>query len=158
MTIQLLKQYLELGHLSMYKQWTYTKKTVFFLKKTMKAYFRAINLSIEIYENILNFNFLMGDGEGRGGRGVRHTYGLRKFFKAVIIAIKNNEALLNLWPRENTFELTLISVNELDAKRWKRGKIHGTIVVCGLRGCVDLWFHRWCGSNSWLGRVGCVDL
>ena len=34
----------------------------FFWKKTMKAYFRAIILSIEIYENVLNFNFLMGDG------------------------------------------------------------------------------------------------
>ena len=74
MTIQLLKQYLELGHLSMYKQWTYTKKTVFFLKKTMKAYFRAINLSIEIYENILNFNFLMGEGEGGGVLDILTVY------------------------------------------------------------------------------------
>ena len=39
MTIQLLKQYLELGHLSMYKQWIDTKKSWFFLEETMKAYF-----------------------------------------------------------------------------------------------------------------------
>ena len=33
MTIQLLKQYLELDHLSMYKQWTYTKKNGIFFGK-----------------------------------------------------------------------------------------------------------------------------
>ena len=62
MTIQLLKLYLEIGHLSMYKQLIYTKK-LFFFEKIMKAYFKAMILSIKTYENILKFNFLMG---GRG--------------------------------------------------------------------------------------------
>ena len=42
----------------------------------MKAYFKAVMLSLKIYENILKFNFLMG--------GIRHTDFLPKFFKAVI--------------------------------------------------------------------------
>ena len=37
------------------------QKTVIFLKKTMKAY---LMLSLKIYENILNFNFLIGQGVG----------------------------------------------------------------------------------------------
>ena len=32
MKIQLMKQYLELGHLSMYKQWVYTKNVDFLWK------------------------------------------------------------------------------------------------------------------------------
>ena len=59
MTIQLLKLYLELSHLSMYKQLTHAKKWVFF-EKMMKAYFKAAILSIKTYKNILKFNFLMG--------------------------------------------------------------------------------------------------
>ena len=59
MTIQLLKLYLELSHLSMYKQLAYTKKW-FFFKKMMNTYFKAVILSIKTYENILKFNFLMG--------------------------------------------------------------------------------------------------
>ena len=35
--IQLLKIYIELDHLSMYKQWIYTEKTIVFFEKTMKA-------------------------------------------------------------------------------------------------------------------------
>ena len=65
---RLLQLYLELGHLSMYNQWIYTKNSVFFLfffEKTMKAYFKAIILSIKTYENMLKFNFQMGGcGEG----------------------------------------------------------------------------------------------
>ena len=57
--IQLLKLYLELDHLSMYKQWIYTKKCWFFFWKTMKAYFKVVILSLKIYENILKFNFLL---------------------------------------------------------------------------------------------------
>ena len=45
MAIQLLKLHFELGHLSMYKQWIYTKKC-FFFEETMKAYFKAIILSL----------------------------------------------------------------------------------------------------------------
>ena len=40
----------------------------FFFKKAVKTYFKAIILSIKIYENILKFNFLMGGG-GEGGGG-----------------------------------------------------------------------------------------
>ena len=46
MTIQLLKQYLDLGHLSMYKQWLNIKKWWFFFEKTMKTYFKTIDLSL----------------------------------------------------------------------------------------------------------------
>ena len=65
------------------------QKTVIFLKKTMKAYFKAVMFSLNIYENILKFNFLMGWGmECGGGRGIRHTDCLPKFFKAVIYRCK----------------------------------------------------------------------
>ena len=36
------------------------QKMVIFFEKTMKAYPEAVILSIKNYENILNFNFLMG--------------------------------------------------------------------------------------------------
>ena len=49
------------------------QKTIAFFKKVIKAYFKAVMLSLKIYENILKFNFLMGGGGC-----------LRKFFKAVI--------------------------------------------------------------------------
>ena len=45
---------------------------VIFFEKTMKAYFKVIILLLKVYENILNFNFLMGGGrggEGEGGEG-----------------------------------------------------------------------------------------
>ena len=43
------------------------KAMTFFEKKnTMKACFKAIILSIKIYENILKFNFLMDGGGGMG--------------------------------------------------------------------------------------------
>ena len=35
------------------------QKMVMFFKKIMKAYFKAVILSIKIYENILKFNFLI---------------------------------------------------------------------------------------------------
>ena len=50
MTIQLLKLYLELSHLSMYKQWTYTRKQWLFFEKSMKGYFKAVILSLKIYD------------------------------------------------------------------------------------------------------------
>ena len=43
--------------------WTmniYQKIVILFFEKTMKAYFKAVILSLKIYENILKFNFLMG--------------------------------------------------------------------------------------------------
>ena len=43
---------------------------VIFFEKTMKAYFKVIILLLKVYENILNFNFLMGGGMGGRGRGV----------------------------------------------------------------------------------------
>ena len=42
---------------------------VIFFEKTMKAYFKVIILLLKVYENILNFNFLMGGGRGGGGGG-----------------------------------------------------------------------------------------
>ena len=52
------------------------QKTIAFFKNVIKAYFKAVMLSLKIYENILKFNFLMG--------GIRHTDCLPKFFKAVV--------------------------------------------------------------------------
>ena len=85
--IQLLKTYIELGHLSMHNVQTMNihQKTVFFFVKAMKEYLKAIILLLTIYENILNFNFLIGGG---GGRGIRHIDCLHKFFKAVIYRYK----------------------------------------------------------------------
>ena len=74
-----MKLYLELGHLSMYKQWAYTKNGGFF-EKMMKAYFKAVILFTKSYENILKFNFLKGD--------IRHIDCLGKFFKVVIYRCK----------------------------------------------------------------------
>ena len=86
--IQLLKTYIELGHLSMHNVQTMNihQKTVFFFVKAMKEYLKAIILLLTIYENILNFNFLIGGG-GEGG-GIRHIDCLHKFFKAVIYRYK----------------------------------------------------------------------
>ena len=36
------------------------QKTVIFFEKTMKGYFKAVMLSLKIYENILKFKFLNG--------------------------------------------------------------------------------------------------
>ena len=55
MTIQLSKLYLELGHLSIYKQWTYTKKLWFFLKKRWNHTLRWSFYHYKTYENILKF-------------------------------------------------------------------------------------------------------
>ena len=72
----------------------------------MKTYFKAVILSIKIYENILKLNFLIGV--------IKHIDCLLKFFlKRSFIDVKNNEGVVILC----TFESTLISVNELDAKR-----------------------------------------
>ena len=49
MMLQLLKLY-------------HQKMVIFFEKKMMKAYFKAVILSIKIYQNILKFNFLMAHG------------------------------------------------------------------------------------------------
>ena len=57
MTIQLLKLYLELGHLSMYNQWTYTKKRWFFLKKRWKHTLRRSFYHYKTYEKILKSSF-----------------------------------------------------------------------------------------------------
>ena len=46
----------------------------------MKAYFKAVILSIKTYENILKFNFLM--------EGNRHIDCLHKYFEAVIYRYK----------------------------------------------------------------------
>ena len=89
---------------------------VFFFEKTMKRYFKAVMLSLKIYENILKFNFLIGGGGEGGGRGIRHIYCFHNFLKW-FIDVKNNEVSQFLWVQKKSFELTLISVNEVDAKR-----------------------------------------
>ena len=78
MMIQLLKLYLRLHHLSMYKQWTYTKNGDLFFEKTMKAYFKVVILSIKLCENIPKFNLLIPVAP------IRYDDCLCKFFKAVI--------------------------------------------------------------------------
>ena len=82
--IQLLKLcLLELDHLLMYKQGLYTKNGDFCLKKA-KPYLKATILSLKIYENILNFNFIMGGGGGGGrdgGGSIRHIDCFHRFMK-----------------------------------------------------------------------------
>ena len=58
----------------------YQKIVILFFEKTMKAYFKAVILSLKIYENILKFNFLMGV--------ITHIEYLRKCFEAVIYRCK----------------------------------------------------------------------
>ena len=36
------------------------KTVIFFFEKTIKGYFKAVMLSLKIYEHILKFNFPMG--------------------------------------------------------------------------------------------------
>ena len=38
-----------------------------FFEKKMKTYLKVVILSLKIYENILNFNFLIGGWRGRQG-------------------------------------------------------------------------------------------
>ena len=57
MMIRLLKLYLELRHVLMYKQWTSTRKWWFFLKKQWKHTLRGSFYHYKTYENILKFNF-----------------------------------------------------------------------------------------------------
>ena len=74
------------------------QKMIFFFEKTMKRYFKAVMLSLKIYENILKFNFLIG---GRGGRGIRHIYYFHSFLKW-FIDVKNNELSQFLWVQKKT--------------------------------------------------------
>ena len=64
------------------------QNTVIFLKKTMKVYFKAVMLSLKIYENILKFIFLMGGGALDIGDilGVFRLF--RQVFKLVIYGCK----------------------------------------------------------------------
>ena len=60
----------------------------------MKAYSKAVMLSLKIDENILNFNFLMGE-RGRGGvLGILTVY--VNTLKRSFIDIKNDEVYGNL--------------------------------------------------------------
>ena len=76
MMMRLLKVCLELDHLSIINNEYAPKNGDDFWKKTMKAYFKAVMISLKIYKNIPKFSFLMGV--------IRHTDCLPKFFKAVI--------------------------------------------------------------------------
>ena len=70
---------------------------VIFFEKTMKAYFKVIILLLKVYENILNFNFLMGGrrgGEGEGG--IRRIDCFHRFMKWSFINVKNDEVYGNL--------------------------------------------------------------
>ena len=62
------------------------QKTIVFFEKTMKAYFKAVILSIKTYENILKFNFLISPP--RPPPPIRDIDCLGKFYKAVIYRYK----------------------------------------------------------------------
>ena len=57
----------------------------------MKAYFKAVMFSLKIYENILKFNFLMGEG---GGLDILTVY--PSFLKPSFIDVKNDEDVVIL--------------------------------------------------------------
>ena len=87
--MRLLKLYLELGHLLMYKQWHAPKHGEFFFEKMMRAHFKVFILSLKIYENILKFNFLMVVVVVVGvGECIRHIDCLCKYNEAVIYRCK----------------------------------------------------------------------
>ena len=56
------------------------QKMMIFLERTMKAYSKAVMLSLKIYKNILKFDFLMG--------GIRHIDCLHKYIEEVIYRCK----------------------------------------------------------------------
>ena len=62
----------------------------------MKRYFKAIILSLKIYENILKFNFLMGVGGGvvGGGRVIRHIDCFHRFLKRSFIDVKTMKRMV----------------------------------------------------------------
>ena len=82
MMMRILKGFLELGHLSMYKQWIYTKKTVIFFEKNDGIILKCGDV---ITENLSKHTKIQ---LSNGGRGIKHTDCLRKFFKAVIYRCK----------------------------------------------------------------------
>ena len=69
------------------------QKMVGFFEKTMEAYFKAVILSLKIYENILQFNFLMEVWGWRWGEGavldILTVY--TNILKRQFIDVKNNE-------------------------------------------------------------------
>ena len=87
------------------------QNTVIFLKKTMKVYFKAVMLSLKIYENILKFIFLMGGGALDIG-GILGVFRLfRQVFKLVIYGCKKRwrcrnfiDTLKYLWTDTNKHE------------------------------------------------------
>ena len=56
----------------------------------MKAYSKAVILSLKIFENILKFNFLMG--EGGAGLDILTIYA--SFLKRSFINVKNDEGMV----------------------------------------------------------------
>ena len=93
---------------------------VIFLEKPTKAYFKGVILSLQNLWKHTKIQFPVPP--------IRYIDCLGKFFEAVIYRHKNNEGILNF---QTTFESTLLSVNSLDAKRWKTGYIHANLVVMG---------------------------
>ena len=63
----------------------------FFFEKTMKAYSKAVILSLKIFENILKFYFLMGEEE-EGGLDILTIYA--SFLKRSFINVKNDEGMV----------------------------------------------------------------
>ena len=59
----------------------------------------------------------LGGGGGRGGGGIRHIDCLGKYFEAVIYRCKRYTNFDHTTIYDNTFELTLVSVNSVDTKR-----------------------------------------
>ena len=80
--MRLLKLYLELDYLLMHKQWIDTKKWWLKKNKTMKAYFKAVMLSLKIYENILDILTVCVNA-----------------LKWSFIDVKKNKVYGKLWPR-----------------------------------------------------------
>ena len=111
MMIQLLKTYLELRHLSMYKQWTYTKKLWFFFLffcLFLKTYFKPVILSLTNIWKHTKIQFLIAP------HPVKHIDCLGKFFEAVIYRCKKQwsvvifmTALKYLWMYTNKREWAL---------------------------------------------------
>ena len=86
------------------------QKIAIIFEKTMKAYSKVVMLSLKTYENILNFNFLIG------GRGIRHIDCLCKCFDAVIYQCKKQLSVVNFIYRLKNFKSTLITRDEFDVK------------------------------------------
>ena len=111
------------------------QKMVIFLKKTMKAYFKPVMLSIKIYENILKSNFLIA--------GIRHTDCLCKFFKAIIYRCKKR------WRCRNF--ITTLKYLWIDTREWARCKTMKTCVYSLYYSSASSGFSKRCCQCTFSG-------